>query len=220
MHERRVIFVEGLFGSGKSTMTELLTRELEARGRDVRAWPEYADSHPIPLDPESERIEEEILAPDPLARVEAKWAAADLKGEDGVVILESRLLQHAAMYPLLADQPPTAIKAMLGRLYAELSALDPALVLFRHRDVAAHLEHVLADDERRSWLAVVSRLGSRLPWLQNRGLSGERGWRDFMLVWGHLLEELGEECPFRTLELLDAWRDRPESLTRALAFVD
>jgi thymidylate kinase len=29
MHERRVIFIEGLFGSGKSTMAELLSRELE-----------------------------------------------------------------------------------------------------------------------------------------------------------------------------------------------
>ncbi len=122
----RLVFIEGLFGSGKSTTAELLERELGADGRHVVSGQEFAEGHPILI----ENIEEEVLAPDPIARVEAKWDVAKLRAGSGTLVLESRLFQHAAMYPLLADQPASAIKGLLSRLYTRLVPLKPRLVFF------------------------------------------------------------------------------------------
>ena len=146
----QVVFIEGLFGSGKSTTAELLERELGADGRQVVSWYEFAEGHPIPIDPE--RVEQEVLDPDPIARVEAKWDVAKLRAGSGTLVLESRLFQHAAMYPLLADQPASAIKGLLSRLYTRLVPLKPRLVFFSHGDIAARVESVCAAPERRSWL--------------------------------------------------------------------
>ncbi len=38
-----MVFIEGLFGSGKSTTAELLERELGADGRQVVSWYEFAE---------------------------------------------------------------------------------------------------------------------------------------------------------------------------------
>jgi len=99
------------------------------------------------------------------------------------------------------------ITDMLGRLYEQLSGLDPVLIYFRHADLAAQVERVCAEPERQAWLQWVGALITQLPWAQRRGLCGEVAWRRFMLEWGALLEELTRGCPFRTLTLEDAWRD-------------
>ncbi len=215
--EGQVVFIEGLFGSGKSTTAELLERELGADGRQVVSWYEFAEGHPIPIDPGG--VEEEVIAPDPIARVEAKWDVAKLLAGSGTLVLESRLFQHAAMYPLLADQPVSAIKGLLSRLYTRLVPLKPRLVFFSHGDIAARVESVCAAPEDRSWLDWASALATRLPWASHRGLQGEAGWRAFMLCWGELLEELAADCPFEKLVLRDAWRDRPASVKEILSFL-
>ena len=214
----RLVFIEGLFGSGKSTTAELLERELGADGRQVVSWHEFAEGHPIPIHPG--RVEQEVLDPDPIARVEAKWDVAKLRVGSGTLVLESRLFQHAAMYPLLADQPASAIKGLLSRLYTRLVPLQPRLVFFSHGDIAARVESVCAAPDRRNWLDLTSALATRLPWASHRGLQGEAGWRAFMLCWGELLEELAAECPFEKLVLRDARRDRPASVKEILSFLE
>lgn len=122
------------------------------------------------------------------------------------------------MYPLLAGVPASDIERALGRIYRQLAGRDPALVYFRHADLAAQVERVCAAPDRQAWLAWVGELVTRLPWARDRGLRGEVAWRRFMHDWGALLEELARGCPFRTLTLEDAWRDRDASAQEILAF--
>ena len=203
--EHRILLVEGLFGSGKTTTAERLARRLLAAGVPARAYHEFAPDHPVPVDPD--RIEDVIRAPDLVARLEADWQRAELDGPE-VPILESRIFQVAAMFPLLADLPLPEIHALVQRLHARLADLDPVLIFFDHTDPAAAFAEVVRDPGRDAWLAWVSALASRLPWLEHRGLRGVDGWTRFVLHWAEVLQDLHAAAPCRKLRALDARRDQ------------
>ena len=98
MAASRLILVEGMIGSGKTTTAERLGDWLSGRGEDVRAYDEGAADHPI----RTRRVDELLGAParvhqargEPwssrnLAFVEnSPWARRrDLRGRDAVVRL-------------------------------------------------------------------------------------------------------------------------------------
>ncbi|MBX2800127.1 MAG: hypothetical protein KTR31_20785 [Myxococcales bacterium] len=169
-----------------------------------RAYHEFAADHPVPVDPDG--IEALIRSPDLLARIELAWQQADFSGPQ-VLVLESRLFQMAAMYPLLADVPPAEIHALIRRLHDGLAARNPLLVFFDHSDPASAVGQVLGAPERQEWRAWATSLASRLPWLQRRTLSGEAGWTRFVQHWATLLADLFEAAPCQKVRVLDASRD-------------
>lgn len=66
----QIIFIEGLFGSGKSTTAGILNKTLSAKGLSVKAFHEFDEPHPILIAPD--QIEREILAPDILSTMKSK----------------------------------------------------------------------------------------------------------------------------------------------------
>ncbi len=200
----QVLFIEGQFGAGKTTLSQRVGRDLAALGLDVQVHHEWGPDHPIPLDPH--RIAQHICDPNLLAKVQHRFETARLTGVD-LVILESRLWQYAAMYPLLADVPRPQIHALLQRIYAAMQGHTPRLVVFEHTDPDAAFQTTMADPARAEWLQWVSRLAEGLPWLQNRGLAGVGGWRQFVGAWARFRGELCGDVPFGMLRLLDSEND-------------
>ncbi len=92
MIHTKLILIEGLPGSGKSTSTTYLRGALQAKGFECRQYLEEDEPHPIPgLDYELKGLAGKIV---PLWEAFAEQAEA----ETGVTIIESRLWQNTAMY--------------------------------------------------------------------------------------------------------------------------
>ena len=106
MAASRLILIEGMIGSGKTTTAERLADWLSGRGEDVRAFDEGAADHPI----RTRRVDELLGAPapgDPDAYSAGQWRRlAERCLRDGqTVILESIFLQNSVM-PAFIDGAP------------------------------------------------------------------------------------------------------------------
>ena len=108
MAASRLILIEGMIGSGKTTTAEHLRDWLSARGEDVRAFHEGAADHPI----RTRRVDELLAAPAPGGPDEysaSQWRrlAERCRQSDQTIILESVFLQNSVM-PAFIDGAPAA----------------------------------------------------------------------------------------------------------------
>lgn len=133
--------------------------------------------------------------------------------------MESRIWQYAAMYPTLANCSDDEVNALLSSIYQHLSSHKIQVIYFAHSSPEKFVDTLFNEPERQEWLAWVSQLAERLPWVKSRGLDGEQGWRSFMLTWADRLEVLYRNCPFEKVRLQDAWRDRVVSLNDIDSFL-
>jgi thymidylate kinase len=160
----RLIFVDGLPGSGKSTTAQRLCFHLQRLGRPARWYFEHEQGHPI-FDDEQVRCARATGPAEPngiRARALAGYAmlAARLADETApTMILESTLFQTAVGTQLLMDLPAAEIERHFQRTMELLAPVAPALIVFRPPDVAAALRR--AAEKRGAWFPefLVAHLG-------------------------------------------------------------
>ncbi|HEX3312390.1 MAG TPA: hypothetical protein VHS32_39620, partial [Streptosporangiaceae bacterium] len=107
----RLILIEGMIGSGKTTTAGRLADWLARRGEHVRAFDEGAADHPI----RTRRVDELLAAPapgDPGVYSAAQWRrlAERCLRDEQTVICESVFLQNSVM-PAFIDGAPVATVA-------------------------------------------------------------------------------------------------------------
>jgi len=106
----RLILIEGMIGSGKTTTAGHLADWLARRGEDVRAFGEGAADHPI----RTRRVDELLAAPvpgDPEAYSAGQWRrlAERCLRDERTIILESIFLQNSVMPAFIDDAGTTAV---------------------------------------------------------------------------------------------------------------
>ncbi len=153
MPHGRLILVEGLPGSGKSTTAQQIWLGLEAQGRAARWWFEHEEGHPIFDDDAVRRARAASAGEDEgvFARAQAGWRAlaGRLAAADEVVILESAVFQTTVGTQLLRDASPEAIREHFRQTVALIAPLAPELVRLRPADPAAALRRTCA--RRHPW---------------------------------------------------------------------
>src|SRR5215212_4410171 len=105
---RRLILIEGMIGAGKSTTAERLAAMLTEGERDVHAFHEFADNHPIRT-PGVDLVRTGTRAPEGIYDP-GQWNALADRCAQGAntIILESTFLQNSVM-PLFVDDAPIAV---------------------------------------------------------------------------------------------------------------
>jgi hypothetical protein len=149
----RLVFFDGLPGSGKSTTAQRIWLHLRRRGRPARWYFEHDAEHPI-FDDDQVRLARAEGPAEPnaiFARALERYAtlAADLGTRDESVLLESTLFQTAVGTQLLMDLPVAEIERHFDRSMALVASLRPALVYLRAPDVGAALRGIAA--KRGDW---------------------------------------------------------------------
>ena len=130
MTDTRLILIEGIMGSGKSTTAEYLTGRIQQRGQPARWFHEYAEDNPISggMDvlngfdgADDWRLPDKTLP---------QWQAlGQLKrSDDSVTILECKLWQNDALFMLLAGVPTTEVIASNRRVVEAISPASPVLI--------------------------------------------------------------------------------------------
>ena len=196
----KLIVIDGLSGSGKTTTAEWLTHQLKRRGIKNRYLPEYNTAHPLwwyeywdgrdYLTPDFDNIPIERFIENSLAR----WStfAESIDESIGLVLAESVFFQDAVAMFLMGDATPARLFAYAREVQQIAQGLNPVLIYFRQNDVAHALRRICtirgADFEQELLTNM-----ERFPYMKHRNLKGLDGltvlWEDIHKLTDTIFEE-------------------------------
>lgn len=209
----RLIIVEGLTGSGKSTMAHFIARQLQHNGIDADWVHEGEFHHPIFIDVES-NIEEYMEA------MVGKWRAFAERIESSykVTVVEACFFNNVIESLLVHNVDRPRIIQYGYELQETIEPLNPALVYLVQPDIVNALARNFRNrgDGFRDY---VIQFATSTPYATQRGLEGYEGmvtfWRDFVSV----TDELFHNCHISKLMIDNSVGDWDCHNRRVLEFL-
>ena len=208
----RLILIEGMIGSGKTTTAERLADWLSRRGEDVRAFDEGAADHPI----RTRRVDELLAAPapgDPDVYSVGQWRRlAERCLRDGqTVILESVFLQNSVMQAFIDGAPAAAVTEICTEIQRQAAPAEPFLVYLRPTDIAAAIARV-HQARGEPWSSRNVAYVQDCPWARRRNLRGRDAVVRLYQAWEPVASQLYDRYPFPKLMVPDPQHDWPAAL--------
>ncbi len=189
MRDTKLILIEGIPGSGKSSLAQFIAHTLAHQGIACRWWYEEENNHPLYVFHDQASLLHTIDAlangryREVMAAALEKWKAfaQNSQSSETVVILDGCLFGYLtwSLFPL--DIPAEEIQSYLSQIKQIILPIHPCLIYLYQQDTAQALEKIC---ERRG-----GETGSRLiaqatlsTYGQRRGLQGFDGmvayWKD------------------------------------------
>ena len=219
MAASRLILIEGMIGSGKTTTAGHLRDWLSGRGEDVRAYDEGAAEHPI----RTRRVDELMAAPapgDPDVYSAGQWRQlAERCLRDGqTVILESVFLQNSVMPAFIDGAPAAAMTEFCAEIQRQAAPAEPFLVYLRPTDIAAAIARV-HQARGEPWSSGNLAFVENSAWARRRNLRGRDAVVRLYQAWEPVVSQLYERYPFGKLMVPDPRHDWPAALQTIYAAV-
>jgi len=219
MAASRLILVEGMIGSGKTTTAGRLGDWLSGRGEDVRAFDEGAADHPI----RTRRVDELLAAPapaDPDAYSAGQWRRlAERCLRDGqTVILESIFLQNSVMPAFIDGASAATVDQICTEIQRQAAPAEPFLVYLRPTDIAAAIARV-HQARGEPWSSRNLAFVENSPWARHRNLRGRDAVVGLYQAWEPVAARLYDRYPFGKLMVPDPQQDWPAAVRRICAAV-
>ena len=219
MAASRLILVEGMIGSGKTTTAGRLGDWLSGRGEDVRAFDEGAADHPV----RTRRVDELLAAPvpgDPDAYSAGQWRRlAERCQRDGqTLILESIFLQNSVMPAFIDGASAATVDQICTEIQRQAAPAEPFLVYLRPTDIAAAIARV-HQARGEPWSSRNLAFVEGSPWARRRNLRGRDAVVRLYQAWEPVAARLYDRYRFGKLMVPDPQHDWPAALRRICATV-
>jgi hypothetical protein len=214
MRDTKLIFVEGLPGSGKTTTASWLASRLQSERLLVNLLLEHQPEHPLnvggTLHPSGETTGEAFFqrytavsfVQESLQRWHAFVRAAVQTA--AINVLDSYPFQNTVRVLLQLNATPDCMREYAGHVEALVMPLQPVLMYFNHRDLA-HAFHTLSTISAQrgtAWTDSIVELVTHCPYAMARHLEGFSGalavLRDYKQLTDALLRQ--SRCPRLVLE--------------------
>jgi hypothetical protein len=208
----KLILVEGLPGSGKSTTAESISSRLTEMGVIHRCYFENPDKNPMKfLLPSTPTFREDLVG---------QWLkfTEDMKDCKDLVVLESVYWQWTTWFMIawnFAHDDVIGINSLLNDIIAPLA---PLLVYFSQTDVESHITwtHNLRGED---WSNLMIQRDLQFPYHQSRGHKDLEGLvKCFIEVQSHY-DELFDLMQFQKLKVHDPQKDWPGANQRIAEFI-
>jgi len=208
----RLILIEGMIGSGKTTTAQYLADGLSRRGEDVRAFGEGAADHPI----RTRRVDELLAAPapgDPSVYSAGQWRrlAERCLRDEQTIICESVFLQNSVMPAFISCAPAAEVTDICAEIQRQAAPAEPFLVYLRPTDIASAIARV-HQARGEPWSSRNVAYVQDTPWARRRGLRGRDAVVGLYEAWEPVAVELFGRYPFGKLMLPDPQHDWPAAL--------
>jgi thymidylate kinase len=229
MIDTKLILIEGLPCSGKSSTAKELKSAISSRGIACQCFLEWAPDNPIfigDIDNLAEIIATTKSREQGVLRDWRKFME-NAKRRAAVTILESRLWQTDAMYLYLSGHSEYEVAESSRRIVRIISDLNPVLIYLTPEDIQQALAQVTEaknQDWRKagkegSWEQWGNDVYDRQHWFTSRSLKCEDAAVRFFNEWASIADRLYEEVPFRKIKVLNPQANWETTLHRIKDFL-
>lgn len=226
MSTSRLVAVEGIMGSGKSTLVRFLARQIRLSGTPVRSYVETRRGRSNPTDVLRSLREDlrdpaavwDRITPDALElRSLEKWEAFVERARTGreAGVFDGQVFGGDLTGLFLMDVGPDAVERYFRRLMEVARPLDPVLVHLRHSRPDQVLRRIA---ERRGPRWTAHQTGWKLasPYARGRRLEGLEGWIEAYRDLQALADRLHDRFEGRKIRLDDPHADWPRTQAAVL----
>jgi thymidylate kinase len=226
----KLILLEGLPGSGKTTTARNLAAELNRAGTACQVFWEWSDPHPIDIgdfDHVGEYIATISAREQDLIRQWRKFALHQ-RDQETVTVMESRFWQTTAMLMVAGGCPAEDVIQHNQGVIAAIRDLQPVLIYFTTGDVRAAMERTIRikNDEWQgegreiSWAEQIYKFLKPQQWFANRNPHDLHDMIPFFEEWSVLAERLFAGTPFPKIKIRDPYLDWDQTMREIRAFLE
>jgi hypothetical protein len=225
----RLILIEGMIGSGKTTTALWVGDWLARQGESARVFREGAADHPIRT-----RAEDRLRAAagqqlpgsaadagaerSPRAYADDQWRrlAERCLRDRQTIILESSFLQNSVMPAFIDGAPGRTVDEAFTRIVRQAAPAGPLLVYLRPADIGAAIARVHRV-RGEPWSSRNVAFVENSPWARRRNLQGQDAVVKLYQAWEPVAARLYSRYPFPKIMVTDPQCDWPAALARICA---
>jgi len=211
MLNTKLIFVDGITGSGKSTTAHFIARQIEKNGLKVKWFHEEETDHPLTLTKANEGESDADYVQRNLKEYPKKWIdfVDKVKDDDCIYIMESYLFQDIIYLPVETNIEKQTIKELVHKLCSIVACLNPVVIYFHQEDVESALR---ANWQRRDevWKNRVFDLAEKTLFCTSRNFRGKIAYIKMWQEISEIASELFAELTFPKIQLENSkpdWRN-------------
>ncbi len=149
MKDTRLIIVEVIMGSGKSTTASFIVRQLRKDGVEAKYQMEAEYPHPVKVMAELPRPLEpwlDLSVDEYIERILGKWRAyvEGARESETVLVLDGQLFHGDMTNLFMMDAPPSRLVRYLREVVDIARCLNPLLIYLYQADVAEAVQKIMA----------------------------------------------------------------------------
>lgn len=190
---KKLILIEGVPGSGKSTFARFLSNQFERNGFNTRTYLETTFDHPII---ESTGYEDYSLFMDSYYERWSKFL--DDLPEEEVVVMESAFFQSPIVHLLHKDADRELIRSLIIKVSNLLSEEYCSLIYFYQKDAPLAINKMIKARGGREYLEQKHNEYKNEPYFRNRQEQGSDSHISFFLEYSVLANEIVSEVAIPT----------------------
>ncbi len=228
MIDTKLILIEGVPCSGKSTTAEKLAMDILAEGIQADCYLEWSEDNPIDIGEENDLAGIITTTRSREADLFRQWDdfVKGVMQKNAVNIIESRLWQTHGMYLFLSGHSEQVVLESARQLTAIIAELSPVLIFLAPKDIERLHVKVTKEKNQKwreagregSWEEWGNRVYERQEWFTRRALTSKAMAR-FFDEWASIADRLFQEFPFEKIKIEDPQMDWERTMDQIRDFI-